>query len=197
MPKAPAGEAMKLKPIRIGLHDQYGDLMPSGWTRWLFEQYEFPFEVVYPQDLDAGNLKSRFDVLVFTDGAAHFGVANERRGQRQPAADSIPEQYRSWLGNLTQDKSIPQVKKFVEKGGNVITVGSSTSMAEMLGVHVSSYLTAVGRDEKAHPLTPEQLYVPRSVLKAHVDSTDPLAYGMSYKADVFLITAPYSRCARF
>ena len=46
--KAPTGDAMKLKPIRIGLYDQYGGSMPSGWTRWLFEQYEFPFEVVYP-----------------------------------------------------------------------------------------------------------------------------------------------------
>ena len=46
----PAGDAMKLKPVRIGLWDQYGGSMPSGWTRWLFEQYEFPFEVVYPAD---------------------------------------------------------------------------------------------------------------------------------------------------
>ena len=46
--KAPAGDALKLKPVRIGLYDQYGGSMPSGWTRWLFEQYEFPFEVVYP-----------------------------------------------------------------------------------------------------------------------------------------------------
>src|SRR5215469_12251099 len=67
--KAPAGEALKLEPIRIGLYDQYGGLMPSGWTRWLFEQFEFPFEVVYPQTLDEGNLKAKFDVLVFTDGA--------------------------------------------------------------------------------------------------------------------------------
>jgi hypothetical protein len=49
----PAGDSMKLKPVRIGLWDQYGGSMPSGWTRWLFEQYEFPYEVVYPQTLDA------------------------------------------------------------------------------------------------------------------------------------------------
>src|SRR5208282_4772185 len=70
---APSGAAMKLKPIRIGLYDQYGGLMPSGWTRWLLEQFEFPFEVVYPQTLDAGDLKSKFDVLVFTDGAFSAG----------------------------------------------------------------------------------------------------------------------------
>ena len=42
----PAGDAYKLKPVRIGLWDRYGGSMPSGWVRWLFEQYEFPFEVV-------------------------------------------------------------------------------------------------------------------------------------------------------
>jgi hypothetical protein len=66
VPNAPAGEGLKLKPVRIGLYDQYGGLITSGWERWLFEQYEFPFEVVYPQTLDAGDLKSKFDVLVFT-----------------------------------------------------------------------------------------------------------------------------------
>ena len=45
-PRRPAGDALKLKPIRIGLYDHYGGCMPSGWTRWIFEQYEFPFERV-------------------------------------------------------------------------------------------------------------------------------------------------------
>ena len=66
---APTGDAMQLKPIRIGLYDQYGGSMTSGWTRWLFEQYEFPFEVVYPAALDAGDLKSKYETIVFTDGA--------------------------------------------------------------------------------------------------------------------------------
>ena len=56
---------MKLRKLRIGLADQYGGSMPSGWTRFLLEQFEFPFEVVYPKTLDAGNLSSKFDVLIF------------------------------------------------------------------------------------------------------------------------------------
>jgi hypothetical protein len=53
----PRTEALQLDDVRIGLWDQYGGSMPSGWTRWLFEQFEFPFEVVYPPGLDQGNLK--------------------------------------------------------------------------------------------------------------------------------------------
>jgi len=42
-------------------------------TRWLFEQFEFPFEVIYPETLDRGNLKTRVDVLVLSDGAFRRG----------------------------------------------------------------------------------------------------------------------------
>src|SRR5262249_33460165 len=64
----PSGEAYKLRAMRIGLWDRYGGSMPSGWVRWLLERYEFPFTVVYPPTLDAGNLASKFDVLIFVDG---------------------------------------------------------------------------------------------------------------------------------
>src|SRR5262249_54301258 len=38
---------------RIALWDQYGGSAESGWTRWILEQFEFPFTRVYPQELDA------------------------------------------------------------------------------------------------------------------------------------------------
>ena len=56
--KAPSGTGAtaRLRPLRIGLWDTYGGSMPSGWTRWLLEQFEFPFQVVFPKTLDEGNL---------------------------------------------------------------------------------------------------------------------------------------------
>ena len=32
------------------------------------EQYEFDFDVVYPKTLDAGNLRAKYDVILFPDG---------------------------------------------------------------------------------------------------------------------------------
>jgi hypothetical protein len=61
--------AQPVKSMRVGLWDRFGGSMPSGWTRFLLEQYEFQFSVVYPQDLDAGNLNAKYDALVFVDGA--------------------------------------------------------------------------------------------------------------------------------
>ena len=116
--KAPSGEAFKIQPVRIGLYDQYGGSMPSGWTRWLFEQFEFPFEVVYPATLDAGNLKSKFDVLVFPDGVFRVGGGGRGGGGRGAVdPESVPEEYRATIGRITEEKTMPQI---------VVSPGAST-----------------------------------------------------------------------
>jgi hypothetical protein len=196
---APTGDAVKLKPIRIGLYDQYGGLMPSGWTRWIFEQFEFPFEVVYPKTLDAGDLKSKFDVLVFVDGAARLGAATTGRGGggggRGGPPANLPAEYAATTGAVSADKTIPQLKKFVESGGQVVAIGGSTSMAELLGVPVSSFLTEMGADGKERALPAEKFYIPGSLLKANIDNTQPLAYGMPDKVDVFFDNSPVFKLA--
>jgi hypothetical protein len=196
---APKGEAMKLKPIRIGLYDSYGGSMPSGWTRWLFEQYEFPFTVVYPNALDAGDLKSKFDVIVLTDGAVRRGGAGGRggggggfgRGGQDP--ESIPAEYRDHLGSISDAKTMPALKKFVESGGSIVTIGSSTSIAEVFGIPVKNYLTEKGPDGKDRALPGEKFYIPGSLLKTNIDNTNPLAYGMNSTVDVFFDNSPVFR----
>jgi hypothetical protein len=180
--KAPGEQALRLKPIRIGLYDQYGGLMPSGWDRWIFEQYEFPFELVYPQTLDSGDLNSRFDVLVFTDGAFRHGGPARGSGFEtvQPAPEAVPEKFRPSLGRITEEKTLPQLKKFVEAGGTVVTIGSSTGMAGLLGVPVENYVE----------LPREKYYIPGSLLKVEVNNRNPLAYGMPDKAIVFFDNSP-------
>jgi len=189
---APKGDALKLNPIRIGLYDQYGGLMPSGWERWLFENYEFPFQVVYPQTLDAGDLKSKFDVLVFTDGAYRAPGGGRGGGGffgNQPPED-LPEEYRGWTGRITPEKTLPQLKRFVEAGGSIITIGSSTALGELLGLPVKNYLTEMGPDGHERPLPGTKFYIPGSLMKANIDNTNPIAYGMPSQVDVFFDNSP-------
>jgi hypothetical protein len=191
---APRGAALELKPIRIGIFDLYGGIMPSGWTRWILEQFEFSAQIVRPQELDAGNLKAKFDVIIFPDGSAHFGAVSGRgRSARQPAPEEIPEEYRSWLGAITPEKTIPQLKEFLKGGGSIVTVGSGSSIAPLLGVPVESALVEMGKDGKFVPLPREQFYVPGSILRMTVNTEDPLAYGLPEKVDVDFDSSPAFR----
>jgi hypothetical protein len=178
----PPGDTMKLKPVRIGLWDQYGGSMPSGWTRWLLEQFEFPFEVVFAKTLDAGSLASKYDVLIFVDGG--IPMRDGGFGGGQPPPGSIPAEFRDWLGRVTVSRTVPELKKFVEAGGTLLTIGSSTAMGYHLGLPLRSGLTErVNGVEK--PLPEEKFYVPGSILQVRVDNTNPLAYGLESTVDVF------------
>src|SRR3954468_10559301 len=192
----PAGDAMKLKPVRVGLWDQYGGSMPSGWTRWLFEQYEFPFEVVFPGTLDAGNLNAKYDVLIFVDGGIPLRDGGNGGGGgfgAQPAADAIPSEFRDRLGRVTVARTVPELKKFAENGGTILTIGSSTALGYHLGLPVMNALVERAADGTARELPREKYYIPGSILEARIDNTNPLAYGMREHAMVFYDESPAFR----
>ncbi|MEI9814391.1 MAG: hypothetical protein WDO18_17895 [Acidobacteriota bacterium] len=189
--RMPAGKARRLKTTRIGLYDQYGGLTSSGWTRWLLEQFEFPYEVVYPRTLNAGNLRSKFDVLLFTDEA--YG---SRNNAFQPRIDATPAEYRDMLGRITLDQTVPQLKAFAEGGGAILTIGTSTALAGLLGVPVTDQLTTAKPDGSQRALQREEFYTPGSLMRVSVDTTHPLAQGMPAEAVVFFDSSPVFRQAR-
>jgi hypothetical protein len=196
----PGADAMKLQPKRIALWDQYGGSMPSGHNRWLFEQFEFPYQVVYPQTLDEGNLSSKYDVIVFQGGAipsvrpqqqTGFGGGGGRGGNVDP--NTIPAEVRGWLGRVTPDKTIPQLRKFLEDGGTIITIGSSTNLAYHLGLPVMDHLVEKTSSGEERELPREKFYVPGSVMQVAVDNSLPVAAGLPPKVDVFFDENPVFR----
>jgi hypothetical protein len=188
---APENGLLELKPVRIGLWDEYGGSIPSGWMRWILDQYEFPYEVVYPPALDAGNLANRFDVLLFATGAIPRRDGAARGGfDRMPKPEDVPPEYRDWIGRVTVAKTVPQLRAFLEAGGTVLTIGSSTDLAYDLGLPVASALVQQGSDK---PLTNEQFYIPGSVLMAQVDNRQPLAYGIPDSVAVLYDHSPAFR----
>jgi len=187
---APNVAMTMVRSARIGLWDMYGGSMPSGWTRWLLEQFEFPFEVVYPQALDAGRLANRFDVLLFVTGGI---PAREPNLGGQPSAESVPAEYRERLGTVSVSTTVPQLKTFAESGGTLVAIGSSTSIGQHLGLPIRSALTEFASDGTERALPPERFYIPGSLLETRIDNTHPLAYGMGTRADVFFDDSPAFR----
>ncbi|MFL6183217.1 MAG: peptidase, partial [Actinomycetes bacterium] len=208
----PAGEALKLHKMRVALADQYGGSMPSGWTRFLFEQFEFPFEVVYPKMVNAGNLASKYDVIIFpssvgpgpgegsdgTAGRAGRGAAASGAstgfGQAGATEADIPAEYRPMVGAYTVSETGPALKKFVEDGGTIIAVGRSASnLAQLFGLPIGNHLVERGSDGRVHQVPSEKFYVPGSILSAAVDTSIAVAQGVTNPVDVFYDNSPVFR----
>jgi len=197
----PHGSALKIRPVRIGLWDRYGGSQDSGHIRWMFEQ-AFPtkYELVYAPTLDAGNLKSKFDILIFPSGAlpgaeggrgGRGGGGGGGRGGRGNV--QVPDEYKDEVGNITIAKTGPQLRRFVEEGGTILAIGSSAGFGSYLGLPVTSALTERTADGTEVRLNGTKFYVPGSVLQASVDNTVPISYGMPDKVDVFYDNSPAFR----
>jgi hypothetical protein len=189
-------DAIKLRKLRIALADHYGGSMPSGWTRWLLEQYEFPFEVVFPKAVDAGNLSARYDVIIFPSGvgpsaSGSGGGRGSSGGSSQSSRTNVPAEFDSMVGSYTSDRTGPHLRRFLDEGGTILAVGrSSMNLAELMDLPVSNHLVERSPDGTTRPLPAQKYYIPGSVLQMAVDNTVPIAHGITNPVDIFFDNSP-------
>jgi hypothetical protein len=134
-------------------------------------------------------------VLLFVDGAIpggngrYGGGGGGGGGRGLPKPDEVAEKYRKMLGNITQEKTLPQVQAFIQNGGTALAIGGSTRLGEYLKL-TENGLVGPGKDGKQEPLPSTKFYIPGSILDAKVDNTDPLGFGFADHVDVFFDSSP-------
>ena len=125
--------------------------MPSGWTRWILEQFEFPFEVVYPAGArrrQSVEQVRRDHLPVGRRAGAGGGGRGGRGGGGRPAADAAAARRehpgastRASSGAYTAAQTVPQLKKFLEDGGTILAVGrSAMNLAQLFELPVDNHL---------------------------------------------------------
>ena len=195
--KKPSSITGKIAPLRIALWDTYGGSMPSGWLRWMMEQYHFSFERIFAKEINAGSLKNKYDVIVFVTGAIpRAGLARDtsRGAARGPNPANIPEEYRQHLGSITADTSMPQIKQFLQDGGTVVALGSSTNLAYHLNLPVRNALTETV-DGKERPLPRDKFFIPGSIMEVKIDSAQKQTWGMKANSTMYFDESPVFKIA--
>ena len=129
-------------------------------------------------------------MLLFTNEAYRTTASGAPQPVRQPNPETIPAEYRAWLGRITPEDTVPQLKRFAEAGGTILAIGSSTALAGLLGVPVSDHLIKPTPDGGTTPLPRNDFYVPGSLIRVKVDTSHPLAHGMAADALVFFEDSP-------
>ena len=170
---APTGELSQLSPLRIGLYRRYlGGNMDEGWTRFLFDNWEVPYSRVDADEIGAGGLNSKYDVLLFADDPLDAIMGAEGRAPEQSpyAGPSYPPEYRKGLG----DAGLEAVKDFASNGGSLVLLDGATALAtERFGIPVRNTLEGVLETE---------FFAPGSTLWVRMDTSHPLGYGMPESA---------------
>jgi len=182
----PGPAAFDSTRLRIGMYRRYrGGNMDEGWTRWLFEQFGFPFAEVYDAEIRAGNLNAKYDVFIFADdstamitGEPGGGGGEFQRASFAGVPDTTPPEYRSGIGS----DGVAAIKDFVRKGGTLLTLGGATDFAiTRFGLPVRNVVAG---------LSSKEFFCPGSTLRVRIDNAHPLAYGMPAEGLVLFHYSP-------
>ncbi len=192
--KRPEALTGKLSPLRIALWDTYGGSLSAGWLKWIMEQHHFPFKSIYAKEIDGGNLLKKYDVIVFVSGAIPSLSQEESRGGQRDTTKitDIPAEYRYQWGKISADTSVVELKKFMEAGGTIVTIGRSANLAYHLKLPVKNTLVEMNKGKSA-TLSSDKFFIPGSILRVRVDSAQTAAWGMAAQADIFFDSSPVFR----
>jgi len=167
-----------VRRMRAGMYQRYwGGNIDEGWTRFLLEQFAFPYTTVMDSEIKRGGLNAKYDVIILPHDSTGMltGEKPESYGGPPPA---YPPEYRSGFGK----EGVEALRAFVEKGGTLVTLGEASSFAiEKLGLSVRDVTDGTSSKE---------FFCPGSTLKATFDNSHPLAYGMPAEGLVLFWSSP-------
>ena len=162
---------------RIGYVHNWSRTQDEGWWRAALDAYGVPYTYFADQKLREGNLRAKFDVILFP----HVGGSAVSQVNGTALTGSAPLPYKKTaetpnLGALdTSDdirggmgfEGLAELAKFVEQGGTLITEGSTATIFPEYGLTSDVTLEQ-----------PPQLFVRGSVLRTRIaDPSSPIMYG--------------------
>ena len=160
-------QAYRLNAPRIAMYKSYVASMDEGWTRFIFENYDFPFASIVDKDMRAGDLRSKYDVIIIPGELSETNIIQGHR------PGTIPTEYTGGIG----DAGVQNLREFINEGGTLVTMDEATVFAaKQFALPVKNTLEGV---------RPQDFYVPGSLLKAVLDTDSPIAYGMPRETAVF------------
>jgi zinc carboxypeptidase len=178
-------------PTRVALYKSTGGVMDEGWTEWLLDTHGFKYALIGPADLKAGNLSSRFDVIVLASqgltsgrgfgGRGGGGGGGRGGGRGGTGADSAAMD--SLRVRMADDSArVRAVDDFVRTGGTVVAWNQgATAAVTALRLPVKNVVEGVPRRD---------YFTGGSIMRIITDPAHPVMAGMPDSADVFVTGSP-------
>ena len=182
-------ETQKKSPAaKILLYKSYNPSMDEGWTRWIFEDrlmsgtfvskefqkgkydYALNYRSVFNDEIRTGNL-SDIKTIIFPDQSPNQMLNGFAKG-------AMPDEYTGGIGA----DGVANLKKFVEAGGTLVFLNRASDFAiEQFNLPVKDVTRSLPRKD---------FYIPGSILRTELDTTNPIAKGMPAQSIAWFEDSP-------
>ncbi len=153
----------EIKKVKLGLYKSWKASADAGWTRYILENYEFPYKNIHDAEIRAGNLKSNYDVIIMPSSRPGTILNGHIKGTMPP----------KYIGGITT-AGVRNLRKFAEAGGTIVFLSNSCNFAiDYFNIPVKNILNNIKK---------EDFVCNGSMLRMVFDNSHPVAYGMPEEA---------------
>jgi hypothetical protein len=191
---APSVPKHELDFPRLAVLQTWNDTQSAGWVRMIFDERKIPYTLIEDEDVRAGKLGSRFDVILFPNTYQSLkSIVGGIDPKFSPLAYTRTDEFPSHgsptsspdiTGGLTWG-GVGNLEEFVRGGGLLVTLGGASTLALDGGIARDVSRAGVKVDS------------PGSELTARFRRPDhPIAYGYPEITSVFRENRPVYRVRR-
>ena len=156
---------------KIALYKSRVPAMDEGWTRWVMEQEHYNYSTLLDDEIRRGDLISKFNTIVLPDQIRTALLNGLRKG-------TLPDEYTGGLG----DEGVKSLREFVEAGGSLVCLNRASDFAiEQFKLPVRDVVDGLARTD---------FYVPGSILRIELDTSNPIAAGMPKESIAWAENSP-------
>jgi len=179
---------------RLAVWHSWADTQATGWIRLVLDREKVPYAYIRDEDVRAGRLREKYDVIVFGDnwlnlqGQIHgidkkFGPLAYQKTKETPNL-GVPDASADITGGIGW-AGVAEIEKFLGAGGVLVTLGNGSTLPLEGGLV---------RDVRRRG---GSFFTPGSELRVKFVRTDhPLAYGMTETTSAFRSMMPVYDIAR-
>jgi hypothetical protein len=164
---------------RVAMFSTWAGTQNVGWVRFAFDQYKVPYDLIFKEQILQGDLHSKYDILLIPDQSRNAkALVTDIPKSKTPMAYTKTDKFK-FLGDYGSSDDITggmgaagvaEIQKFVEQGGLLVTLGTSSTLPPDFGITPKIDITA----------TTAKFYAPGPVVEAEITQpANPIFYGYS------------------
>jgi hypothetical protein len=166
---------------RVAIYSSWSGTQDVGWVRYTFDEYKVPYELIFKERVQKGDLGKDYDlILIPTQGRNGKSLVVDIPSDGKPLAYEKTDKFK-FLGDYGSSPDITgglgvagvaEFQRFVEGGGLVVTLGTSSGLPADFGLLPDvDTTTPAGR-----------FYAPGPVVEANIlRPENPIFFGYSDK----------------